>query len=93
MGSKYNIMIEWKTWKITTEPLKPIGADEPETCTIYGKDSNILKQDGWRRFKKLRIEKREYYAWPIKLNSDRSTLHPHTNIDTKFHKTTTVPRG
>ena len=51
MGSKYNIMIEWKTWKITTEPLKPIGADEPETCTIYGKDSNILKQDGWRRFK------------------------------------------
>jgi hypothetical protein len=34
-GSKWNVMIEWETGEVTSEPLTIIGVDDPVTCAIY----------------------------------------------------------
>ena len=52
-GSKYNVMIEWETGEITSEPLSIIAADDPVTCAIYAKQHNLLELDGWKRFKDI----------------------------------------
>ena len=50
-GSKYNVMVEWETGEITSEPLDIIAKDDPVTCAIYAKDNNLLEISGWKRFK------------------------------------------
>ena len=50
-GSTYNIMVEWETREITSEPLSIIAMDDPVTCAIYANNNNILDIDGWKRFK------------------------------------------
>jgi hypothetical protein len=52
-GSPYNLMIEWETGEITSEPLQMIAADDPVTCAFYGKENNLLDQPGWKSFKKI----------------------------------------
>ena len=52
-GSAYNIMVEWETGEITTEPLSMIAADDPVTCAIYAKDNSLLELPGWKRFKSI----------------------------------------
>lgn len=44
-------MVEWETWEITIEPHKLITTDDHVPCALYGKDNNILEQDGRSRFK------------------------------------------
>jgi hypothetical protein len=41
-------MIEWENGEVTTDPLAIITAD---SCSIYGKDNDLLDIDGWKRFK------------------------------------------
>ena len=50
-GSTYNVMVEWETGEVTSEPLSMIAADDPVTCAIYAKQNNLLKVEGWKRFK------------------------------------------
>ena len=50
-GSTYNVMIEWETGEITSEPLSIIAADDPVTCAIYAKQNKLLEVEGWKRFK------------------------------------------
>ena len=56
-GSMYNVMIEWESGEISTEPLSIIAADDPVTCAVYAKEKNLLELSGWKRFKS--IAKRE----------------------------------
>ena len=52
-GSKFNVMVEWETGEITSEPLSIIAKDDPVTCAIYARDNNLLDIEGWKRFKGL----------------------------------------
>jgi hypothetical protein len=52
-GSKYNVMVEWETGEITSEPLSIIAADDPVTCAIYARENGLLDKEGWKRFKRL----------------------------------------
>ena len=52
-GSKFNVMIEWETGEITSEPLAIIAKDDPVTCALYARDNNLLEEPGWRQFKRL----------------------------------------
>ena len=45
-GSKYNVMVEWKTGEITDEPLSLIAADDTVTCAEYAKKHALLHLDG-----------------------------------------------
>ena len=47
-GSPYNVMIEWETGEITSEPLSIIAADNPVTCSIYAKQNDLLNTEGWK---------------------------------------------
>ena len=50
-GSRFNVMVEWETGEITTEPLSLVAKDDPVTCAIYARDNNLLDIEGWKRFK------------------------------------------
>ena len=52
-GSFYNIMVEWDTGEITSEPLAIIAADDPVSCALYAKRNGLLSTPGWIRFKCL----------------------------------------
>ena len=52
-GSKYNVMVEWKTGEITDGPLSLITADDPVTCAEYAKKHDLLHLDGWKRLKHI----------------------------------------
>ena len=52
-GSRYNLIIEWETGEITSEPLKIIATDDPVPCAIYGKNTNLLHEEGWKRQKPI----------------------------------------
>ena len=52
-GSKWNVMIEWETGEVTSEPLTIIGADDPVSCAIYAREHDLLGLDGWKRFARL----------------------------------------
>ena len=56
-GSNYNVLIEWETGEVTSEPLSLIAADDPVSCAIYARDHKLLDKPGWKRFKQ--IAKRE----------------------------------
>ena len=53
IGSKYNVMVEWKTGEITEEPLSFIAADDPVTCAECAKKHGLLHLDGWKRLKHI----------------------------------------
>ena len=69
-------MVEWETDEITYEPLKIIIADDPATCAIYGKNNNLLDEEGWKRLKPIarRQPKLLRLANQAKLRSFRLTL-------------------
>ena len=52
-GSSYNVMLEWCTGEITSEPLDLVGNDDPVTCAIYAKDHGLLDTPGWKRYRNL----------------------------------------
>jgi hypothetical protein len=56
-GSQCNLLIEWESGEITSEPLKVIAADDPVSCAIYARENDLLDKPGWKRFK--HIAKRE----------------------------------
>jgi hypothetical protein len=47
----YNVMIKWENGEIITEPISVIAVDDPVIWTIYARDNNLLKLDGWGWFK------------------------------------------
>ena len=40
-GSPCNLRIEWENGEVTNEPLNT-NADDPASCTIYGRDHDLL---------------------------------------------------
>ena len=52
-GSSYNVMVEWETGEITSEPLTTIAADDLVTCALYAKENDLLELPGWKRFKPI----------------------------------------
>jgi Reverse transcriptase (RNA-dependent DNA polymerase) len=59
-GSMYNIMVEWETGEVTSEPLQLIAADDPVTCAIYAKDNGLLDLPGWKRFKSIAKRQKKF---------------------------------
>ena len=49
--SKFNVLLEWETGESMYEPLDVIAADDPVTCAIYAKETGLLNEPRWRRFK------------------------------------------
>ena len=72
-GSRFNVLVNWETGESTYEPLHIVAADDPVTCAIYGKENNLLDQEGWRRFRRLanRQKKLLRFAKQAKLRSVR----------------------
>jgi Reverse transcriptase (RNA-dependent DNA polymerase) len=70
-GSSYNVMVEWETGEVTSEPLNIVAADDPVTCALYAKENNLLDLPGWKRFKALakREKKLERMVNQAKLRS------------------------
>jgi hypothetical protein len=52
-GSKYNVLVEWENGEITSKPLLILAIDGPVTCTIYGRENDLLEFDGWNHFKAI----------------------------------------
>lgn len=52
-GSKWNVLVNWEGGAVTWEPLDTIAADDPVTCAQYAQEHDLLKIDGWKRFKRL----------------------------------------
>jgi hypothetical protein len=52
-GSKITLLIEWENGEITKEPLSIIAIDDPVTCAIYARENGLLNQPGWKRFKHI----------------------------------------
>jgi hypothetical protein len=74
-GDRYNVMVEWETCEISSEPLvRMIAADDPITCAIYAKDHDLLEVDGWKRFRTLakRAKKMLHMVNQAKLRSFRT---------------------
>ena len=57
-GSRYNLMIEWETGEIASEPLKIVAADGPVICAIYGKNKNFLEKEGRKKWNQLQKDTR-----------------------------------
>ena len=52
-GSKFNVKVRWENDEVTYEPLNALAADDPVSCAQYALKNNLLKTDGWRRFKSI----------------------------------------
>jgi hypothetical protein len=52
-GSTYNVMVEWQTREITTEPLSLVAAEDPVMCAIHASNSNLLDKARWKIFKSI----------------------------------------
>jgi hypothetical protein len=52
-GSQITLLIEWENGEITKEPLRIIAADDPVTCAIYARENGLLDQPGWKQFKHI----------------------------------------
>ena len=57
-GSKYNVIVEWETRKITEAPLSLIEPDDPVICATYAKKHDLLYLDGWKRLKHIAKNKK-----------------------------------
>ena len=51
-GSKYNVMVEWESGKVTYEHLTLISKDDPITCAVYAKKHDLLDTAGWKHLKR-----------------------------------------
>ena len=60
-GSLYNVMVEWESGEITSEPLSLIAADDPVTCAIYARDNDLLGCDGWKRFRRVASRQKQLF--------------------------------
>ena len=72
-GSSYNVRVEWENGEITDEPLAAIAADDPVTCAIYARESDLLNSPGWKRFKSIAKRQKKMFrmANQAKLRSFR----------------------
>jgi hypothetical protein len=52
-GSQCNLLMEWESGEITSEPLKVIAVDDPVSCAIYARENDLLDKPGWKRFKHI----------------------------------------
>jgi hypothetical protein len=60
-GSTYNIMIEWEDGSITAKPLGIVAADDPVTCAIYARETNLLLEDGWKQFRSIAKKQKKMF--------------------------------
>ena len=44
-----NLRVNWENGEVSWEPLITIAKTDPVTVALYGKDNNLLEQDGWKR--------------------------------------------
>ena len=74
-GSLYNIMIEVENGELTSEPLSVIATDDPVTCAIYARNNDLLRTEGWKRFKTIAKRQKKLFrmANQAKLWSYRMT--------------------
>ena len=74
-GSSYNVLLEWETGEITSEPLDIIAKDAPLSCARYAKENGLLDTVGWKRFRKMakRDQKMLRMINQAKLSSYRSS--------------------
>ena len=59
-GSCYNVLVNWDSGESTYEPLDIIGKDDPVTCALYAKKNNLLDTPGWKRFKRIITNGKQY---------------------------------
>jgi hypothetical protein len=59
-GLSYNILVEWETGEITTEPLNGIASDDPVTCAVYVRENGLLDTPGWKQFKTIAQREKKY---------------------------------
>jgi hypothetical protein len=52
-GSQITLLIKWENGEITKEPLRIIAANDTVTCAIYARENGLLDQPGWKRFKHI----------------------------------------
>jgi hypothetical protein len=73
-GSTYNVMVEWETGEITTEPLSIVATEDPVMCAIYASSSNLLDKPGWKRFRSIAKRRKKLFrmANQAKLRSYRT---------------------
>ena len=76
-GIKYNVQVEWETWKITFAPLSIIAADDPVTCAAYAEENDLLALEGWHRFRNL-AKKDKVLARAIKQSKIRQVRRSQT---------------
>jgi hypothetical protein len=73
-GATDNVMVEWETGEITTEPLSIVAAEDPVMCAIYASNSNLLDKPGWKRFRSIAKRRKKLFrmANQAKLRSYRT---------------------
>ena len=59
-GSRDNVLVNWDSGESTYEPLDLIGKDDPVTCALYAKKNNLLDTPGWKRFKRIATNGKQY---------------------------------
>jgi hypothetical protein len=59
-GSRFNVLVKWENWEITTEPLSVIAANNPVTCAVYAREHDLLDVEGWKRFWNLAKRKKHF---------------------------------
>jgi hypothetical protein len=58
-GCTWNVLVEWETGEVTSEPLNQMAMDDPITCAVYAKENDLLDTPGWKQFKsRAKREKR-----------------------------------
>ena len=45
-GCRWNVLVNWETGESTYKSLNVIVRDDPITCAIYGKEQNLLGEEG-----------------------------------------------
>jgi hypothetical protein len=58
-GCTWNVLVEWETGEVTTEPLNQMEMDNPISCAVYAQKNDLLDTPGWKHFKsRTKQEKR-----------------------------------
>jgi hypothetical protein len=74
-GSSYNVMAQFETGEIKTEPLTVVASTDPVICAIYAKENSLLDTEGWKRFKRIARRQNKFMrmANQAKLRSYRTS--------------------
>jgi hypothetical protein len=56
-------MIKWENGQITQEPVQVIPADDLVTCAIYARENDLLDKPGWKHFKHIANQEKEFLVW------------------------------